>query len=66
MLIFMPRFKSINFIKIGLKLGHFCKKFQNLRTLRAPPSDTLKHPRNADLWLRAWLLLFMGDKSINE
>ena len=37
--IFMPRFKSIIFIKIALKLSYFCKKMQNFRALGAPAPD---------------------------
>ena len=39
----MPRFKSIIFIKIALKLSYFCKKMQNFRALGAtPPHPVLK------------------------
>ena len=37
MLIFMPRFKSIIFIKIGLKLSNFAKKIQIFLALGALP-----------------------------
>ena len=35
----MPRFKSIIFIKIALKLSYICNKMQNLRALETPPPD---------------------------
>ena len=39
---------------------------QNPRTLKAPPPNTSKHPAITDFWLRAWLLLLVGDKLKNE
>ena len=35
----MPRFKSITFITITLKLIYFCKKMQNFQVLGALPPD---------------------------
>ena len=46
MLIFMPCFKSIIFVKIGLKLSYFCKKIQNFLALGALPPG----PRASSGW----------------
>ena len=40
----MPRFKSIIFIKIALKLSYFCKKMQSFRALVAPPQTPKTSP----------------------
>ena len=40
----MPRFKSIFFNKIALKLSYFFKKMQNFRALGAPPPDPQDSP----------------------
>ena len=37
--IFMPRFKSINLIKIALILSYFCKKTQNFQAFGVLSSD---------------------------
>ena len=44
----MPRFKSIIFAKIALKLSYICKKMHSFRTLVAPPS----YPQNGPPPLR--------------
>ena len=36
---YMPRYNSINFIKISLKLSYFCPKIQNFSAQEAPLSD---------------------------
>ena len=65
---FMPRFISIIFIGIVLKLSYFFKKMQNFRALGAPPPDPRAFggqgqspqtariaPHIANFWLRAWM-----------
>ena len=62
----MPHVKALFFIKIALKLSHFCKLMQNfralgalpqtpigLRRLEAPPPDPQNSPPIANFWLRA-------------
>ena len=41
-----PRFNTLFFIKIALKLSNFCKKIQNFRALGAPPLE----PRASSDW----------------
>ena len=55
----MPRLKNINFIQMDLRLS-YSYKISERRGLRS------QTPLIANFWLRAWLLLLMGDKLKNE
>ena len=67
---FMPRFKAMVFIKIGLKLSPFCKTYKNFKWLGALSPDLRWHlaegsairsrikPLIKDFWLRAKLRYF--------
>ena len=64
--ILMQHFKSINLIKTDVKLYYFCQKIAKSSNAERSTSQTTQTvvALIADFWLRARLLLFIGNKLI--